>query len=85
MVLAQGLVIRKSDVALDAPIRIDDASTNYGELTLAELEKRHILSMLDATEFNRTKAAEKLGISIRTLRNKLNEYREQGLEIPKGN
>jgi DNA-binding protein Fis len=27
---------------------------------------------------NRTKAAEILGISIRTLRNKINQYREEG-------
>jgi DNA-binding NtrC family response regulator len=46
-----------------------------GELpTLAEIEKRHILRVLEACEGNRTHAARKLEISIRTLRNKLNEY-----------
>jgi DNA-binding NtrC family response regulator len=42
--------------------------------SLAEIEKRHILAMLESTGGNRTNAAKQLGISIRTLRNKLNEY-----------
>ncbi len=41
---------------------------------LDEHEKRHILLVLDHCGGNRTHAAKKLGISIRTLRNKLNEY-----------
>jgi len=43
-------------------------------LPLAELEKRQIFTTLDHTKGNRTHAAKLLGISIRTLRNKLNEY-----------
>ncbi len=42
---------------------------------LSEIEKKAILETLIAAKGNRTKAAELLGISIRTLRNKLNEYR----------
>jgi DNA-binding NtrC family response regulator len=42
--------------------------------TLAELEKRHILAALDRCRNNRTQAAKMLDISVRTLRNKLNEY-----------
>ncbi len=41
---------------------------------LAELEKQAIFHALDHTKGNRTHAAKLLGISIRTLRNKLNEY-----------
>jgi DNA-binding NtrC family response regulator len=44
-------------------------------LPLSEIEKKAILDTLVAAQGNRTKAAELLGISIRTLRNKLNEYR----------
>jgi DNA-binding NtrC family response regulator len=46
------------------------------------MEKRMILKSLQKTSGNRTQAAELLGISVRTLRNKLNEYRKQGLVIP---
>jgi DNA-binding NtrC family response regulator len=48
--------------------------------TLAEMEKRHILAALERTKQNRTHAARLLGISIRTLRNKLNEYGVKGKE-----
>ncbi|MCM0754782.1 sigma-54 dependent transcriptional regulator [Desulfovibrio aminophilus] len=50
-------------------------------MPLHEMEKALILKSLDETRGNRTQAAELLGISVRTLRNKLNEYRQQGLEI----
>ncbi|MGE3311525.1 MAG: sigma-54-dependent transcriptional regulator [Limisphaerales bacterium] len=43
-------------------------------LSLAELEKVQILKALERTGGNRTHAARLLGISIRTLRNKLHEY-----------
>jgi two-component system response regulator AtoC len=49
---------------------------------LSEVEKKAILDALVATKGNRTRAAELLGISIRTLRNKLNEYRiEDGVGV----
>ncbi len=43
--------------------------------TLREMEKQLILKTLEEVGGNRTHAAKVLGISIRTLRNKLNEYR----------
>jgi DNA-binding NtrC family response regulator len=52
--------------------------------TLAEVEKRHILAALEKTKQNRTHAARVLGISIRTLRNKLNEYGVKGKESDPG-
>jgi DNA-binding NtrC family response regulator len=51
---------------------------------LDELERRAILKALANTGNNRTKAAELLKISIRTLRNKLQEYREAGLLVGTG-
>lgn len=44
-----------------------------------EIEQEVILSTLKATDDNRTKAADMLGISVRTLRNKLSAYRETGV------
>lgn len=44
-------------------------------ITLEEMEKRLILKTLEAQNSNRTKTADILGISIRTLRNKLHEYK----------
>ncbi len=45
--------------------------------TLRQAEKSLIFQALDHTQGNRTHAAKVLGISVRTLRNKLNEYKEQ--------
>jgi DNA-binding NtrC family response regulator len=49
-------------------------------VTVQEMEKALILETLRTTGNNRTEAAKLLGISIRTLRNKLHEYR--GEDIP---
>jgi DNA-binding NtrC family response regulator len=55
------------------------AGDESARVPLAEVEKNHILKVLDACSGNRTQAADVLEISIRTLRNKLNEYRgEEG-------
>lgn len=47
-------------------------------LKLEDLERKYILQTLYFAEQNRTKAADILGISIRTLRNKINQYRLEG-------
>ncbi|MCP5464234.1 MAG: sigma-54-dependent Fis family transcriptional regulator [Deltaproteobacteria bacterium] len=47
------------------------------DLTLQEVEKRVILETLHRCKGNRTRTAEKLGISLRTLRNKLKIFREE--------
>jgi DNA-binding NtrC family response regulator len=50
--------------------------------TVADVERDLILDTLDHCLGNRTQAARLLGISIRTLRNKLNEYGSAGVAIP---
>lgn len=47
-------------------------------MTVSQAEKMLIIKTLEFTQQNRTKAAQLLGISIRTLRNKLHEYRLEG-------
>jgi two-component system response regulator FlrC len=47
-------------------------------MTISEVERRLILETLEHTGQNRTQAARLLGISIRTLRNKLHEYNVAG-------
>ncbi|GJM03917.1 MAG: sigma-54-dependent Fis family transcriptional regulator [Rhodomicrobium sp.] len=51
-------------------------------MTVAEVERDLILNTLDHCIGNRTHAANILGISIRTLRNKLKQYSDEGLDIP---
>ena len=46
-------------------------------VSLKEMEEKVIFKTLDHTNDNRTHAAKILGISVRTLRNKLNEYKEK--------
>lgn len=50
--------------------------------TISEVEQDMILNTLDHCLGNRTHAAKILGISIRTLRNKLNQYKDDGVDIP---
>ena len=68
--------------AKQAPLpRLDGGSDMVGR-TLAEVERALILETLRHCRGNRTRAANILGISIRTLRNKLNEYAADGVPIP---
>ncbi len=50
--------------------------------TIADVERHLILDTLASCLGNRTHAARILGISIRTLRNKLNEYMQAGIAVP---
>jgi DNA-binding NtrC family response regulator len=50
--------------------------------TIADVERHLILDTLAYCLGNRTHAARILGISIRTLRNKLNEYVQAGIAVP---
>lgn len=71
-----GGVVQKAAAAADA------VSRGFVGKTVAEVEQDLILQTLDHCLGNRTHAANILGISIRTLRNKLKEYGEQGISVP---
>ena len=56
----------------------EDDSEGVRLMTLKDAEKLLIKKALIHTSENRTQAAKILGVSIRTLRNKINEYRTEG-------
>jgi transcriptional regulator with PAS, ATPase and Fis domain len=59
------------DNSVDTP---DTTGLQAGQ-SVGEMERKLIMTTLDQTNGNRTHAAKLLGISLRTLRNKLREYR----------
>jgi DNA-binding NtrC family response regulator len=63
-----------------AEAAIKGAAIRVGQ-TVAEVEQDLILSTLDHCLGNRTHAANILGISIRTLRNKLAAYKDAGVDV----
>jgi len=50
--------------------------------TVDEVERELVLQTLARCDGNRTRAARVLGISVRTLRNKIREYSASGIEVP---
>ncbi|MCC5810647.1 MAG: sigma-54-dependent Fis family transcriptional regulator [Ectothiorhodospiraceae bacterium] len=64
------------DVAMAEPESLDDK--------LKEREHRLILDTLEQQQGSRKATAEQLGISVRTLRYKLQRMREQGFSVPNG-
>lgn len=88
-----GITINQFMASSDELASVGEPSSDGGEAesagsggiefagTIAEMERELILKTLKETDGNRTKAAEKLGITVRTLRNKLNEYKESGINV----
>lgn len=68
-------------VSSDTTIESERPVQQLHGVKIADMERELILNTLKDTKGNRTKAAEILGITVRTLRNKLNEYREQGIDV----
>jgi len=75
----KGQLIDQKDISISEKERPaeDRRFTFVPTVSLKEMEKKVIYHALDQTNGNRTHAAEILGISVRTLRNKLNEYRKK--------
>lgn len=71
-----------SSAEVSEPAERSSPAPSEKPLPLGEIEKQHILSTLESTEGNRTQAAKLLGVSIRTLRNKIAAYRQDGEFIP---
>ena len=73
---------RGTGAAAHAAMAAEQVTRNLVGRTVAEVERDLILETLKHCLGNRTHAANILGISIRTLRNKLNEYAADGAPIP---
>jgi len=58
-----------------APPTADGPTLEFEKLSLAEIERRVILDRLRRCQGNKSMAAAALGVTARTLRNKINEYR----------
>jgi DNA-binding NtrC family response regulator len=65
-------------------LRSEDTVTFPIGTPLKEIERQMIFRTLDKTGNNKTRAAQMLKISLKTLHNKLNEYRAQGLFADQG-
>lgn len=68
---AAAATAKPASAAVDELLASDD-------LSLAAVERRLILKALERTGGNRSQAADLMQVSIRTLRNKLNQYKEEG-------
>ncbi len=81
-------VSTKAEVQPVPSIVIDSSKISWRSMTrqevptLAQVEKEHILQTLRIARQNRTHAAQILGISLRTLRNKIRQYRVEGTFVP---
>jgi two-component system response regulator FlrC len=74
-----------SPVVAHASIAAEQVTRALVGRTVADVERDLILETLKHCLGNRTHAANILGISIRTLRNKLNEYSSDGVPVPPPN
>src|ERR1700758_5448128 len=50
--------------------------------TVDEIERELVLQTLARCDGNRTRAARVLGMSVRTLRNKIRQYSADGIDVP---
>ena len=84
VILARGERIEAVDIqpSLQLPGGEPQPAARLVGQTVAEVERNLIVDTLRHTLGNRTHAASILGISIRTLRNKLRQYGEAGLSVP---
>jgi two-component system, response regulator FlrC len=79
---AQDAVVAQAASAAAAALSAATPRSDLVGKTVAEVERDLIIDTLQHCLGNRTHAATILGISIRTLRNKLKQYSEEGFNVP---
>jgi Nif-specific regulatory protein len=76
-ILTDGQYIEAShlpEFAQEVKVEKVEVKLSYQEFTLFDLEKKHIIDTLDHLSGNKTRAAKALGITVKTLYNKLHSY-----------
>lgn len=76
-ILTDGQYIEAShlpEFAVEVKVEKVEVKETYKEFTLFDLEKKHIIDTLDHLGGNKTRAAKALGITVKTLYNKLHSY-----------
>ena len=83
VLFAEGMTISARDINLAAAqASRDPLSAALVGRTVADVERDLIVQTLRHCRGNRTQAADILGISVRTLRNKIRQYQEEGTAVP---
>jgi DNA-binding NtrC family response regulator len=77
LIIGKGPLITKEEIIPPASLSRTGAPSLDPGTSLREVEKMLVLKTLETVGWNRTIAARKLGISTRTLRNKLNMYKAE--------
>lgn len=83
-------MIRESEVLSQVPVApVPASSLAPNEIvplligaTVGEVERELVLQTLGRCSGNRTRAARVLGVSVRTLRNKIRQYTACGIDVP---
>ena len=84
-ITADSIILNDPDSVINKPeVGEEMSGAEFVGRTVANMERCLIIDTLKHTMGNRSVAANILGISIRTLRNKLKQYEEEGVSIPKG-
>lgn len=79
---ADAILLDDIDAVINPVAGTEMSGAEFVGSTVACMERNLIIDTLKHTMGNRTTAANILGISIRTLRNKLKQYQDEGFEVP---
>ena len=79
LILSSGPTIDVQDLPENLRSPKSTPATDDSYLSLAELEHRHIIRVLEATSGNLTAAAKRLGVDRGTLHRKIKEWQGRGV------